>query len=636
MHPRFGVEREYAVRVMGHLEDDARAKLLEGVEIDGQRASFKSIENGGGEGLNEWYRVVITEGRNREVRKLFDAVGLTVSRLIRIRYGTVVLPHGLKRGVWVDLPEADVRSIRRLASGNHERAPGRASSAATAPPGAATTADRATAGRRTTGRRTTAARRGGSVRGSRRAVRTKPASMRRPRRSAHRANRRRQRRRGRLRPEPHPEPAAADLRSPLRPGSTHRPEQRLRRGRQRAARARGPQGRPEAARSAADLGRLHRRRCLPSQEPRSRRRRLRWRWRRRRGGGGGGGGGGGYGGGGGAAAAAAEPASRRPLQSKALPKSPGEQLMALERTLSIIKPDAVAKNVIGQIYSRFEGAGLKVIAAKMAHLSQADAEAFYAVHKARPFFGDLVSFMISGPVMIQVLEGEGAIAKNRELMGATDPKKADARHDPRRLRRQHRRQRRARLRRGRDRRRRDRVLLPRHEHPQPLKRDAAEWSTSSSSTAARSATGASSAARSAFARPSCSAGSTSAARPTSPPCRTWPGRFATSSSPQAEVVGPCRSRASRSPSDGTIKWLFDVGAGDAVETVFIPEIGPRHAVHLVAGRLRRQLPLLRHRPPGLQPQPDDGRDRRPALARRVRAAPAPRPAPKASARSATS
>ncbi len=100
--------------------------------------------------------------------------------------------------------------------------------------------------------------------------------------------------------------------------------------------------------------------------------------------------------------------------------------MALERTLSIIKPDAVAKNVIGQIYARFESAGLRVIAAKMAHLSQADAEAFYAVHKARPFFKDLVSFMISGPVMIQALEGEGAIAKNRELMGATDPKKADA------------------------------------------------------------------------------------------------------------------------------------------------------------------------------------------------------------------
>ena len=99
--------------------------------------------------------------------------------------------------------------------------------------------------------------------------------------------------------------------------------------------------------------------------------------------------------------------------------------MALERTLSIIKPDAVAKNVIGQIYSRFEGAGLKIVAARMAHLSRHEAEAFYAVHKARPFFNDLVSFMISGPVMIQVLEGADAVARNRQLMGATDPKKAD-------------------------------------------------------------------------------------------------------------------------------------------------------------------------------------------------------------------
>ena len=98
--------------------------------------------------------------------------------------------------------------------------------------------------------------------------------------------------------------------------------------------------------------------------------------------------------------------------------------MAVERTLSIIKPDAVAKNVIGQIYTRFEGAGLKIIAARMAQLSRADAEGFYAVHKARPFFKDLVDFMISGPVVIQVLEGDNAIQKNRDLMGTTDPKKA--------------------------------------------------------------------------------------------------------------------------------------------------------------------------------------------------------------------
>ncbi len=99
--------------------------------------------------------------------------------------------------------------------------------------------------------------------------------------------------------------------------------------------------------------------------------------------------------------------------------------MAVQRTLSIIKPDAVAKNVIGEIYARFEKAGLQVIAARMAHLSKSDAEGFYAVHKSRPFFNDLVSFMISGPVMIQVLEGDNAIQKNRDLMGATDPKKAD-------------------------------------------------------------------------------------------------------------------------------------------------------------------------------------------------------------------
>ncbi len=100
--------------------------------------------------------------------------------------------------------------------------------------------------------------------------------------------------------------------------------------------------------------------------------------------------------------------------------------MALERTLSIVKPDAVAKNVVGEIYSRFEKAGLKVVAAKMKHLSKQEAEGFYAVHRERPFFGALVNFMASGPVMVQVLEGEGAVAKNRELMGATNPKDADA------------------------------------------------------------------------------------------------------------------------------------------------------------------------------------------------------------------
>ena len=98
--------------------------------------------------------------------------------------------------------------------------------------------------------------------------------------------------------------------------------------------------------------------------------------------------------------------------------------MAIERTLSIVKPDGVGRNLIGEVYRRFEGAGLRVIAARMMQLSQAEAEGFYAVHRERPFFKDLVKFMTSGPVMVQVLEGEGAIAKNREVMGATDPKKA--------------------------------------------------------------------------------------------------------------------------------------------------------------------------------------------------------------------
>jgi 23S rRNA pseudouridine2605 synthase len=123
MHPRFGIEREYAVRVLGSLDESARARLIAGVEIDGQGAAFKSIEDGGGEGVNRWYRVVITEGRNREVRKLFEAVGHAVSRLIRIRYGSVVLPRGLRRGQWVDLEEVDVWTLRRMA--RPERGPAR-------------------------------------------------------------------------------------------------------------------------------------------------------------------------------------------------------------------------------------------------------------------------------------------------------------------------------------------------------------------------------------------------------------------------------------------------------------------------------------------------------------------------------
>ncbi len=115
MHPRFGVEREYAVRVLGVLDDAARERLLQGVPIDGQTCAFKSLDEAGGEGANRWYRVVITEGRNREVRRLFEAVGHAVSRLIRVRYGSVVLPRGLRRGAWVDLEEVDVWTLRRLA-----------------------------------------------------------------------------------------------------------------------------------------------------------------------------------------------------------------------------------------------------------------------------------------------------------------------------------------------------------------------------------------------------------------------------------------------------------------------------------------------------------------------------------------
>jgi 23S rRNA pseudouridine2605 synthase len=126
MHPRFGIEREYAVRVLGTLSEEARQRLLAGVPIEGQNAAFLRIDDGGGEGANHWYRVAIAEGRNREVRKLFDSVGLAVSRLIRIRYGTVVLPRGLKRGVAVDLSPDDVKLLRfvtGLGEGRQARKP---------------------------------------------------------------------------------------------------------------------------------------------------------------------------------------------------------------------------------------------------------------------------------------------------------------------------------------------------------------------------------------------------------------------------------------------------------------------------------------------------------------------------------
>ncbi len=121
MHPRFGVEREYAVRVLGTLSDEQREQLLEGVDIDGQRAAMRSIEDGGGEGANHWYRVVITEGRNREVRRMFESLGMAVSRLIRIRYGCVVLPRGLRRGLWVDLPASDMQTLQALVGGPRQQ-----------------------------------------------------------------------------------------------------------------------------------------------------------------------------------------------------------------------------------------------------------------------------------------------------------------------------------------------------------------------------------------------------------------------------------------------------------------------------------------------------------------------------------
>jgi len=121
MHPRFGLEREYAVRVLGALSNEEKQRLLDGIDLEDGRAQFGSIEDGGGEGANTWYRVTISEGRNREVRRLFEALGHAVSRLIRIRYGAMMLPRGLKRGAWMELDERDIRSLMQAAGAGGER-----------------------------------------------------------------------------------------------------------------------------------------------------------------------------------------------------------------------------------------------------------------------------------------------------------------------------------------------------------------------------------------------------------------------------------------------------------------------------------------------------------------------------------
>ena len=249
--------------------------------------------------------------------------------------------------------------------------------------------------------------------------------------------------------------------------------------------------------------------------------------------------------------------------------------MAIERTLSIIKPDAVAKNVIGQIVLPLRGrrpqdrrrqAWRTCRAAKPSGSTPSTSE--------RPFFKDLVEFMISGPVMIQVLEGENAIAKNRDLMGATDPEEGSRRHHPRRLRRQHRRQRRARLRRRRNRRSRSRVLLrrPRTSTPEVSQLDAMttanllELRSRGAGRVLRTSW-----ARSASARRSCSAGSTSAARSDFDQMTDLAKSLREKLATSAARRGAAGRSRSTNPADGTIKWLFDVGDGNAVEAVFIPE-----------------------------------------------------------------
>ena len=332
MHPRFGVEREYAVRVLGSLTT-RRAKSCSPASTSTASAPrSRRSRTAAAKALNQWYRVVITEGRNREVRKLFDAVGLTVSRLIRIRYGTVVLPHGLKRGVWVDLDENDVRAIRRLGL-RRQRAARRA------------------ARRRRAERGGIRKQRNDRQRGRQR-TNAQPEAPRRPTTGPSAADARPSAKRTRdydrdfdadLPPDPTtiPNPLEQTFDKRFVQSPRHRPADAASRAAAAASApaAAGPGGAEgagaEAARSAADVGRLHRRRCVPSQEPRrSRRRRT-----------GGGGGGGGFGGGGGAVAAAGggggAVAAARPLtphaghrrgaavQSKALPRRSAGQTWRL-------------------------------------------------------------------------------------------------------------------------------------------------------------------------------------------------------------------------------------------------------------------------------------------------------------------
>ena len=293
--------------------------------------------------------------------------------------------------------------------------------------------------------------------------------------------------------------------------------------------------------------------------------------------------------------------------------------MAVERTLSIIKPDAVAQNVIGEILARFEKAGLKIVAARMAWLSRAEAEGFYAVHRERPFFKALVDFMISGPVMIQVLEGENAIAKNRELMGATDPKKAAAGHDPRRFRAIDRRQRRSRLRRAGNGRGGNRLFLSRAGGLQPLGRTIQYCAMTNLLDLDPAGLAAFFAERG------------------EKPFRAkqvahWiHQRFADDVGAMTDLAKPLRetlaaeavdSRAGRHQRHDGRRRHAQVAARRRQRQrrgIGLHSRGrPRHAVHFVAGRLRARLRVLLDRQAGLQPQPHDRRDHRPAVARQPR------------------